>query len=371
MLVAGLAAEGADPVEWVGRWWRQDDHYDWLMAYLKTRNLVGPVRALTATATLSGSVIPLALTTIPEGPRGDLPRAVACTVTIGLLLLGLMWAATLPSRHQSAGFTVGVSGCIGVAALTCHDPTVAILICTTFAIVAGYVAFVHTAIYAVYTFTVSTGVAATEAVRLAAAGKWLLGACGFWLILALTVSVPAGIQIIVHSLGIDLLHADSDPLTLALNRRAFLIKTQELIHRRRDTDRFLVLMVIDLDGFKTINDAMGHVAGDHALATVAEVLRRTSRDTAVIGRSGGDEFLIADTTRAADHQAAADRLRQAIADIPYPITASIGTVTATMAHLSDSISETLVNNLMAAADHQMYRAKRRGGNQTSHAVGQE
>ena len=355
-------------MHWLRRWWRQADHYDWIMAYLTTRGLSGLVRTLITGVTFVTAFIPLALMATPEGAHGELPRLVAIATTVTGALLGLMWMVGTPSSRQSTIFAASLTTGIAAGVLTCSDPLVAMLLCCAFVLPASYIAFAHTARSAAYNFQLAMVVTAVQAVRLVQDGQGVLAGCAMWLVLALTVTVPASIQIIVHSLGIDLLEADSDPLTLVLNRRAFMLKAQELVNRGRGTDTYLMTMVIDLDGFKLLNDALGHPVGDRALIAVSEILRAQTRDSAVIGRSGGDEFLIADTTNRPDHTSAAERLRIAIASAPYPITASVGIATMPLVHVADSAAEAAIDDLVIAADQQMYGAKRSGGNKIQHAA---
>ncbi|MUL78495.1 diguanylate cyclase [Mycolicibacterium sp. CBMA 226] len=357
-------------MRWLQRWWRQADHYDWLMGYVKFRGLSGLVRTMIAGVAILTSLIPIALMTIPEGPVGAVPRWVTRAAAVGLLFAGLIWVVGLPSRRRSTVFAMGITTCIAAIALSCSDPGVAILVCTTFGVPAAYVAFTHTAIHAAYNFQVAMVVATVEAARLAASGRPVLAACAIWLVFILTVTVPASIQIVVHALGTDLIRADCDPLTFLLNRRGFGIKSQELIHRDRGTDAHLMVTVIDLDGFKTLNDSRGHLFGDRALIAVAEILRNQTPHGAVIGRSGGDEFLIADTTHRPQQSSAAERLRTAIAATPYAITASVGVATVSLSDVDDSAAATIIDDLVMAADLEMYAAKRSGGNRSKHADGQ-
>lgn len=86
--------------------------------------------------------------------------------------------------------------------------------------------------------------------------------------------------------------ADRDTLTPLLNRRAFV---RELGRARTAAQRYgfaLSLVYFDLDGFKSLNDRLGHAAGDAALQTVAERLSANVRDSDVVGRMGGDEFAV-------------------------------------------------------------------------------
>ena len=85
----------------------------------------------------------------------------------------------------------------------------------------------------------------------------------------------------------------TDELTGLANRRAFVAAfDRELALAQRDSNCAGVLVMIDLDGFKQINDSWGHQVGDTYLSTVAQVLKEQVRSTDVVGRLGGDEFAI-------------------------------------------------------------------------------
>ena len=88
----------------------------------------------------------------------------------------------------------------------------------------------------------------------------------------------------------DLERAETDPLTGVLNRAAFTDKVDALLKREANGQH--ALLMLDMDGFKRLNDAFGHAAGDQALIDIAAVLRSLSRDGDLVCRLGGDEFLV-------------------------------------------------------------------------------
>jgi diguanylate cyclase (GGDEF)-like protein/PAS domain S-box-containing protein len=152
----------------------------------------------------------------------------------------------------------------------------------------------------------------------------------------------------------ELVHqATHDQLTGCLNRRATLQRLEDLLA----TGRTLTVLFVDLDGFKDVNDRYGHGTGDALLRHLgAELLRHCGPD-AVVGRLGGDEFLIATTELADDDAArkAAEALEQAIMEpvlltgVRLSVRASIG--------IARSTPEMGGDALVAAADTAMYRAK--------------
>ncbi len=125
--------------------------------------------------------------------------------------------------------------------------------------------------------------------------------------------------------------AHSDPLTGIGNRRLLerLLEYEVLRHRRNGLP--LTVLVLDLDGFKAVNDTLGHQAGDEVLRTVAQVLRATAREQDTLARQGGDEFcLIAPETDAEAGEALARRVKGALREVVasgLPLSASIGVAT--------------------------------------------
>jgi diguanylate cyclase (GGDEF)-like protein len=185
---------------------------------------------------------------------------------------------------------------------------------------------------------------------------------------ALNIGVPFGIESLVHTLRADVRSAGHDPLTGLLNRRSFYPSAHELLMGRLpDADTHLIVAVVDLDDFKQVNDTLGHAAGDQVLISVAAALRDNSSPTAVIGRVGGEEFAIADIGSPTQPDVMAERLRQAIAALPWQITASIGTASAPSKTAGAHPNE-LIDSLILTADAAMYQAKRAGGNQTQHSA---
>ncbi|MDO8963164.1 MAG: diguanylate cyclase, partial [Coriobacteriia bacterium] len=109
--------------------------------------------------------------------------------------------------------------------------------------------------------------------------------------------------------------ATLDSLTSLWNRRVFSERLSEEVARHVRYGTPVSLLMLDLDGFKEINDRQGHVAGDAVLATVAEILRSSLRTTDLPARYGGDEFaVILPGVKKTDAFAVAEKLRAAIAD---------------------------------------------------------
>jgi diguanylate cyclase (GGDEF)-like protein len=155
--------------------------------------------------------------------------------------------------------------------------------------------------------------------------------------------------------------AAHDPLTHLLNRRAFIGRLGREMARGTDS----VILFIDLDDFKAINDRFGHAAGDKVLVEVGQRLRRCVGDTDAVSRFGGDEFLIllTNATRA-DGDAACECIAAALSrpiDLAegVPVDMSIGVVVAT--------GEVSPEEVIMRADRAMYHAKASSADATSDA----
>lgn len=154
--------------------------------------------------------------------------------------------------------------------------------------------------------------------------------------------------------------AERDVLTPALNRRGFVRELSRAMAfcRRHGTEA--VLLYLDLDGFKGINDRLGHQAGDRALIACAEILNRNLRESDAMGRLGGDEFavLLLGTNLVAGKQKAetlADALRSEGFDWQgelTPINGSFGVRAFT--------GQTDPEDWLAEADAAMWVRKRKG-----------
>jgi diguanylate cyclase (GGDEF)-like protein len=151
--------------------------------------------------------------------------------------------------------------------------------------------------------------------------------------------------------------ATQDPLTNVLNARAFSHELAQELSRNRRYGRPLALIYLDLDDFKSVNDAHGHATGDAVLRLVADAMRGAVRQADVVGRLGGDEFgvLMPETDGDVAH-AAANRLVSGIRTVfrgTPSVTASIGVVAV-------SGTEAGTDELLRKADQAMYAAKRAG-----------
>ena len=162
--------------------------------------------------------------------------------------------------------------------------------------------------------------------------------------------------------------ASMDPLTRLPNRRSLTSELErEQALARRGRPRFSVLL-LDVDHFKGVNDDRGHAAGDRVLEEIALRLRRRARTSDVVGRWGGEEFLvIAPDTDVDGAQILADALRTAVSESPIPLESGPLRVTASVG-VAAWERET-VDELLSRADLALYEAKAAGRDRVVAAPG--
>ena len=154
-----------------------------------------------------------------------------------------------------------------------------------------------------------------------------------------------------------------DPLTGLVNRRLLAERmSMALVHARRNSSTMAVVY-LDLDGFKEINNTLGHSAGDALLKMVAGRLVETVREEDTVARLGGDEFIIAlphpDGTDGAAE--VASRIIEALSQ-PYRIEGQIVSITTSAGISIYPMHGENADTLMKSADAALYQAKRAGKN---------
>lgn len=163
--------------------------------------------------------------------------------------------------------------------------------------------------------------------------------------------------------------AQTDPLTGVLNRRSLMERLETACLRARARGLPIALLFIDLDHFKDINDSHGHQAGDACLKAIIDPIQAELRQSDVIGRYGGEEFVvILSSADAAAAEPIAERIRSRVAGVriggygaPIKLTCSIGVATSDMLGVWGE-------HLIARADEAVYAAKKSGRNRVQLAA---
>jgi diguanylate cyclase (GGDEF)-like protein len=160
--------------------------------------------------------------------------------------------------------------------------------------------------------------------------------------------------------------ATRDDLTGLLNRKAFLDLAAGMLNDRAVTQGTGALILADLDNFKTVNDTHGHAAGDVALQAFAGACQDTVRSTDLVGRYGGEEFvLLIPGASSARAEHIAEEVSRRLAQVPTANGLEMPTVSYGVALYDAGTSE--LESLIAAADEALYTAKSQGRNRTVHS----
>jgi diguanylate cyclase len=364
--------EQGAPRPYVGRvtapivWWRQPDHYDWISGYLQARRMTPHTRATVALTAASLGIAPLAMLASPHPPSGPIGLAMAVLAGAGALGGALLFVIRWPTRKQSIAFAITATVSIALGSLAQSNAETAIRACAAFAVIAGYIALFHTAPLMVANVAIALAIGGVAIARLAREVGDVQALSTFVVVIVVTLAVPFGIQMVVLTLGSDLVRADRDPLTGLLTRRAFFRIANRIGETHRARGETMVVAMIDLDRFKQLNDTKGHGTGDDALVAVGRALRACVPDTAVVGRVGGEEFLCVDIGRPMDPKQLGQTICGVIDELPFPITASVGTAVLSNQDRRGMNGKQVIDALVAAADAAMYEAKREGGDQTRH-----
>lgn len=157
--------------------------------------------------------------------------------------------------------------------------------------------------------------------------------------------------------------AETDPLTGALNRRAFSDRASTEITRAQRFERPIAVILLDLDHFKHINDRYGHPFGDKALVALAELIQPCLRSIDSLSRHGGEEFLILlPETSEQEAWLLAERLRKALETLEIMSESIRCKITASFGVASWQTHEVDIQAAIHRADQALYSAKRKGRN---------
>jgi len=160
-------------------------------------------------------------------------------------------------------------------------------------------------------------------------------------------------------------HAVTDSLTGMVNHEHVFSELQQAIIKTQAEQAPLCIVMADIDHFKSVNDNHGHLAGDGVLKEVASRIKNSLRGFDIVGRYGGEEFLL--ILNRADLQTArmvAERIRSRIAATPIDLPETLLDVTISMGVAMVKPDED-VNSLVERADKALYNAKENGRNQVA------
>jgi len=157
--------------------------------------------------------------------------------------------------------------------------------------------------------------------------------------------------------------AQTDPLTGALNRRAFMSRGERLLQRHGHERAPLCLLFLDLDHFKSLNDRFGHSGGDDVLISFVGLVNACIRPTDFLFRIGGEEFCcLLPHTSTADAHRVAERIRHQFELAMVEVAGTVVKATVSLGIASTDAFGYELDTLMRRADMAVYAAKRAGRN---------
>ncbi len=339
--------------------------YAALPAYMRRHGLLEPYRRFIGAIVLTMASAGGALFLSPIGPTGPTASALLIASLVGGTVLAVLWwSRPWPTYRQSVLFVVCADLVIFGALLSVADAPTAFILSTAFLVVGVYCGH-FLPMRALFLHVVATMTGSAVLMVLASRGSdtdvsvlavQLLVLCTLFVFMPLLTQVP------LFHLREDAYRSADDPLTGVLNRRG--LHQVVVAHSRLPlpTDHVVGALVIDLDGFKHVNDTLGHAGGDDVLRRVGARLRAATDGWAIAARLGGEEFGVVAAVPAAEFRRLFTAVHEAVhcLDDPVPVTASSGVAWQSTDEFRRDHSD--VDNLFRRADRIMYDAKREGGN---------
>ena len=334
--------------------------------YLVRRGLQPAACALMAAGTAAYGMAAAAMLFSPRGPQGAVAVTASVVVIAFSALAAAYWIKGWPSLRASIGIVLLSSlGLISVCPAQ-SSPIAGLLGSTGFAVLAGYVAFVHSARLLAAVIVGGVVTISVCVTRLAAAGDIAMALSIVPVAVVALVILPFAGQLLARLLGIDAHRSDTDALTGLLNRHGFRTAATELASNLNTRGGHLTIAMIDLDRFKQINDTLGHSAGDQILIDVGAALRAAVDKDALVVRYGGEEFLVAEV-QPSSRTDLGDRILAAFDGLAQRVTASVGLDSTEHLPAEPRALRSSLDSLLTSADTAMYEAKRSGGNAVSRA----
>lgn len=299
---------------------------------------------------------------------GARPLLLAILVFTAISVSLTAWQGSLDDRLfviLCAGGMIGVAGSAAVIADQGTSHAVLVLLAAIPALAA--MGSSGRTVVGFMTFAVTLGLTVV-AVRAASLTDLLVG--GGAVIMA--VIAPTLMVTMLRRNLSDLIHEQAtlsliDPLTGALNRRGLFEGAPTVFDEAQEAGQLIGMLVIDIDHFKRVNDALGHSAGDDVLVDITSVLHEEVQDRGIVARSGGEEFTVLfGVDSVADLEADSTRLRLA-AGSRSEVTVSVGGVCAPLQRLNaprHPDAQTVLDVLARPADQRLYAAKALGRNRS-------
>ncbi|MEZ0054160.1 diguanylate cyclase (GGDEF)-like protein [Mycobacterium sp. MAA66] len=354
----------------VRQWWSEPVDYAAQVAYFAKRSMSQTIKVAIGLGNGMNAATPLALLLPTVAPDKPAARIAVVMFAVMMFVWAWLWCSRpWPSRSVSIGFIVSCD--IGIAMVSLQDPNwlTGFWGFNAFAQISVYLLFFDgPKVFAVHgAWIVATATAFAARISADAHVGAAVMVARLLAIVVPAVSATMGIQLGIWDLRNDANESLTDPLTGLLNRRGLHLHIGDLLRDNTTMASEVAVMVVDLDRFKQINDNFGHGVGDEVLIRTAQRITAAVRGSALVARTGGEEFVIVDLTDPGRAEFIAERIRYAIAaPAAHPATASIGLSCSARADFTTLGGDPTVqlDAIIARADSALFDAKRRGGNAT-------
>lgn len=291
-------------------------------------------------------------------------RAAGAAISLTSALLGLLWIRGVwPTKRQSSacvilGTALGVATC-----LLMPHPLLGLMGAALFCAIATYATVFHTGTFVAYVL---------------AAGGTVIGVTGYWLGrtdpavalgLSLTIALSLVFMTFVVRALIGLIDADMftgaiEPITGLLSREGFDDGVAITIAARgRTDDRYLVIVVVDLDSFGAVADLAGEGRARQLRVLIAQMLRDSARRDTVLAHTADSEFVLADIFNSRHPDPLCERINAGVPATARELTASVGAVVTPLGPLSAMAPTDVTAALLKIAGEAADTARKNGGHQ--------
>jgi diguanylate cyclase (GGDEF)-like protein len=358
-------------------WFTQPFDYDWIVLHHSTRHLRGLLGGVIAAGTLSIAFISTVMLFSFHGPTSESGRTwIVVMLGIQVAVAGAWLVLPLPNgrkRLVQVFVMFAIFGDVGLTSvLAFYDDFGRLTGCVLFSVTGAFVGYLMSprwlAAHLAWSsfFTVVFGYLAFRGENEDPA-TILATTCT---VLVATNGTPVFAQVAWTLISRDARNSTLDPLTGVFNRRGADNALLDLWAEAEEKRLSLVVLVVDIDKFKRVNDYHGHARGDEVIQLVSSRLAAMAGRRGVVARTGGEEFLVASTGAECDLHELIHLVKTGLyhpAD-PVPVTASIGAAVLPVSSVSPGIGASTIVRMARTADAHMYRAKESGGNDVSMTV---
>lgn len=343
---------------------RHPDHYHWMTSRLDSRGArVATSRFIAAWMILGGLAPALLMFGATDSDQWPL-RVAGVAITIISGLAGVLWLRGIwPSKRQSTGFVVLATTLAAATCLLVPQPLLGMIGTALYVAVATYATVFHTGRHVAFVLAVAAAVILITGFRLAAADPAVAAGLGITIALSIVFTTFVA-RALIGLIDADMFTGAIEPTTGLLNRDGFEDGVGVTIAARgRTDDRFLVIVLIDLDSFGAVVDLAGAGRARQLRVLVGQMLRDRARRDNVIAHVPDSRFLLADVFNTPDPDPLCERISSGVRSVARELTASIGVVVTPLSPLSSMSPAELTATLLQLAEKAMTEARGNGGNQ--------